>query len=80
MGKYKIYVDGVERPWDNDYITYVEVIKLSGKPIDPDKPTYKDLVNYATEEDPDNRITMHRGDKVEVKDGMRFYVDPSGRS
>lgn len=77
---FKIIVNGQEKTWDKNHISFEEVVKLAY----PDPPPPGVVITYtveyegADEKNPDGTLT--KGKSVKIKNGTIFGVTETGRS
>lgn len=74
-----IIVNGKEKHWDKERISYDEVVKLSGEPPAPGPdPGYTVTFFDGPHEKPEGSLVP--GQSVKVKNGEVFVVTPTHRS
>lgn len=77
--EYTILVNAREKTWSEKEIDFDEVIILAFGSISQD-PNVSYTVTYKKGENEKPEGIMVKGDKVKVKDGMRFNVTQTNRS
>lgn len=75
--KFEIIVNAQKKPWDEDKISYSQVVELAFPSHDP-----KDMftVQYSKGPKENPQGTLAQGQSVEVKNEMVFNVDQTGQS
>jgi len=74
-----IVVNGKEKHWDKERITYDELVKLSGEPLPPG-PDAGFTITYFNGPHEKPEGSVEPGHSVKVKEGMVFVVTPTHRS
>ena len=74
-----IVVNGKEKRWDKELITYDELVKLSGEPLPPGpNPGFTVTYFNGPHDKPEGSVEL--GHSAKVKEGMVFVVTPTNRS
>jgi hypothetical protein len=74
-----IIINGKEKHWSEERISYDELVKLSGEPLPPGpNPGFTITYFDGPHEKPDGSVT--EGSSVKVKNHMVFRVTPTNRS
>ncbi len=77
--EYNLIVNGQPRKWDQDKISYEQVVKLA-YPNPPAGPSILFTVQYSRGPDQNPRGTLDPGQSAFVKSGMLFDVVPTNKS
>jgi hypothetical protein len=78
-GKVAIYVEGIPHKWSKEFITYAEVVTLEVPDyLQHPEITYAVTYKNGCGEKPEGILL--KGQKVKVKEGMRFNVSETGQS
>jgi hypothetical protein len=76
--KFEIIVNARPKPWNEDSISYSQVVDLAFPP--PHKPTEVFTVQYSHGPKENREGTLVDGQKVSVKSGMIFDVTRTDKS
>ena len=76
--KFEIIVNGKPKPWQEDAISYSQVVDLAFPP--PHKPTEVFTVQYSHGPKDKPQGTLVKGQTVNVKSGMIFDVTRTDKS
>lgn len=74
-----IYVNTVEKPWTEKFITFEQVVVLAFGQIE-NNPDVTYTVTYKRGDDHKPEGSLVKGEKVRVKDKMRFNATRANRS
>lgn len=75
---WKIIVNGKQRTVTDHTLTYAQVVALDPLPNATDKTLYTVTYENGPKKNPEGDLL--RGQKVRVKDGMIFHVEPTNQS
>lgn len=75
--EFKIIVNGKEKEWKEDKISYEQIIALAFHPVDP-KVYYEVTYKRGPHQNPEGSLVP--GQSVHVKSGEVFNVTPTNRS